>query len=48
MTIGVAEEATTASAGDNEACSDGGNRKDECGGVERIRDWGWTECRGPS
>ena len=25
MTIGVAEEATTASAGDNRACSDGGS-----------------------
>ena len=30
MTFGMAEEATTASAGDNGACSDGGNREDEC------------------
>ena len=37
MTISVAEEATASSAGDNEACSDGGNRKDECGGCERAR-----------
>jgi len=34
MTFGVAEEATTASAGDNGACSDGGNREDECSGCE--------------
>ena len=34
MTIGVAEEATIASAGDNQACSDGRNREDECGGCE--------------
>ena len=47
MTISVAEEATASSAGDNKSCSDGGNRKDECGGVERIRGWEWTECRGP-
>ena len=32
MTLGVAEEATIASAGDNRACSDGGYRKDEYGG----------------
>ena len=31
-TIGVAEEAAIALAGDNGACSDGGNRADECGG----------------
>jgi len=32
MTIGVAEKATIASAGDNRACSDGRSREDECGG----------------
>jgi len=32
MTIGVAEEATIVLAGDNRACSNGRNRKDECGG----------------
>jgi len=32
----VTEEATIASAGDNRACSDGGSRKDECGGNEGI------------
>ena len=30
-TISVAEEATSASTGDNRACSDGRGRKDECG-----------------
>ena len=42
MTIGVAEEAN-ASAGDNGACSDGGNREDECGGSKRVgaRCWGF-------
>ena len=34
MTFGVAEEATTASAGDNRACSDGGGGENECGGRE--------------
>ena len=34
MTPSMAKEATTASAGNNRACSDGGNRKDECGGSE--------------
>jgi len=40
MTFGVAEEATTASAGDNGACSDRGNREDKCGGSKRtgVRD----------
>ena len=33
-TIGMAEEATIASAGDTGACSDGGGRKDECGSRE--------------
>ena len=40
MTIGVAEETTIASAGDNRACSNGRNRKDECGGHKG------TEARG--
>ena len=43
-TISVAEEATIASAGDNRACSDGGNRKDECGGSEGTG--AGTECGG--
>ena len=34
MTLGVAEEATIASAGDNRACSDGRGRKDKCSGYE--------------
>ena len=33
-TINVAEETTVSSAGDNRACSDGGSRKNECGGHE--------------
>jgi len=45
-TIGVAEEATIASAGDNRACSDGGNRKDECGGSEGTGTG--AGCRDPS
>ena len=36
-TISVAEEATASSAGDNRACSNGGNREDKCGGSERVR-----------
>ena len=35
-TIGVAEEATIASAGDNRACSDRRGRKNECGGDEET------------
>ena len=35
-TISVAEETTASSAGDNRACSDGRDRKDECGGYERT------------
>ena len=31
MTPSVAEEATTSSAGDNRACSNGGSREDKCG-----------------
>ena len=37
MTPSVTEEATTASAGDNGACSNGRSRKDECSGVEGSR-----------
>jgi len=36
MTISVAEEATASSAGDNRACSNGGNRNDECSGSKRV------------
>jgi len=35
-TIGVAEEAAIASAGDNGACSDGGSGKNKCSSTERI------------
>jgi len=35
--ISVAEEATAFSAGNNRACSNGGNREDEYGGSERAR-----------
>ena len=34
MTLGVAEEATITSAGDNRACSNGRGRKDKCSGCE--------------
>ena len=37
MTISVTEEATTSSAGDNRACSDGREREDECSSGEGIR-----------
>jgi len=37
MTIGVAEEATIASAGNNRACSDGRSGKNECGGSKGSR-----------
>ena len=37
MTISVAEEANTLSAGDNKACSDGRSREDKCGNSERTR-----------
>jgi len=36
-TPSVAKKATTASAGDNRACSNGGSRKNKCGGSKRIR-----------
>ena len=42
MTFGMAEEATTASAGDNGACSNRRDREDECGGKEGIG----ARCRG--
>ena len=48
MTIGVAEKATTASAGDNRACSDGGCGKNECGSGKRIGARDGTECGGSS
>ena len=40
-TMGMVEEAN-ASAGDNRACSNGGNREDECGGSKRVgaKCWG--------
>jgi len=37
MTLSVAEEANTSSAGDNRAYSDGRSGEDECGSVERAR-----------
>ena len=37
MTFSVAEEVTIASAGDNRACSNGGNRKNEYSDSEEIR-----------
>ena len=36
MTIGVAEEATIASASNNWTCSNGGSQKNECSGSKRI------------
>jgi len=43
-TIGVAEEAAIASAGDNRACSNGRGREDKHGSGKRIRSR--TEWRG--
>jgi len=41
MTLGVAKEATIASAGDNRACSNGRDKKDEYGGDEGTgAEWG--------
>jgi len=48
MTIGVAEEATIASAGNNRACSDRRSREDKCGGSEGNRTRGWTKHGGSS
>jgi len=44
-TLGVAEEATIASAGNNRACSDGGSGKDEYGGSKRCRTRGWGSSK---
>jgi len=43
MTFGVAEEAAIASAGDNRAYSDGGDREDKCSGSKGTE----AECRDP-
>jgi len=41
MTLGVAEEATIVSVGDNRACSNGRGRKDKCSGDEGTgAEWG--------
>ena len=37
MTISVVEEANASSVGNNRAYSDGGGRKDKCGGSQRCR-----------
>ena len=47
-TIGVAEEATIASAGNNRACSDGGCGENKCGSGEGIRIRSRTKYRGSS
>ena len=36
MTLSVAEEANTSSAGDNRACSNGKGRKNKCSGSEGV------------
>ena len=46
MTSSVAKEATTASADDNGACSDRGNRENKCSGGKRSRSRGETEYGG--
>jgi len=46
MTLGVAEEATIASAGDNRACSDGRSGENKCSGSKGTGDR--TGCRGSS
>ena len=48
MTIGVAEEATIASVGDNRACSNGRSGENECSGGKRSRDRSRTEYGGSS
>ena len=48
MTIGMAEEATIASAGDNRACSDGGCGENECSSGKGIRTRGRIEYGGTS
>jgi len=50
MTIGVAEEAAIASAGDNRACSDGECGKNECSSGEGIGsriEWRGSAKKGP-
>ena len=37
MILSVAEEANASSVGNNRAYSDGGGRKDKCGGSQRCR-----------
>jgi len=44
MTISMAEEITTSSAGDNRACSNGRSGEDECG----DREWGYPQERIPT
>jgi len=41
MTPSVAEETTASSAGNNRACSNGGDREDKCSGCEGSR----VRCR---
>jgi len=36
MTLSVAKEANTSSAGDNRACSNGRSGEDECSSSERV------------
>jgi len=47
-TIGMAEEATIASAGDNRACSDGRSGENKCGSGEGIRSRSKAEYGGAS
>ena len=44
----MTKEATTASAGDNGACSDRGNLENKCSGGKRSRSRSGTEYRGSS
>ena len=37
MTLSMAEEAATSSAGDNRACSDRRGKKDKCSGSKGVR-----------
>jgi len=48
MTIGVAEKATIASAGNNRACSDGRSGENECGNGEGIKSRSRAEYRSAS
>ena len=47
MTISVAEEATTSSAGDNKACSNGRVERTNVV-VDRDREWGYPQERTPT